>query len=73
MGFADPNPFTFDVFYDDAVEPLLIASFEHLEDAMASMEDFASRVPGPYFVWAPGEDEVMAQLNTGAPWRPARL
>jgi hypothetical protein len=49
---------------------LLIASFEHVEDTKASMEDFASHVPGPRFVWAPDEDEVMAQLNTGAPWRP---
>jgi hypothetical protein len=67
MGFADASGCIFDVFYDDALEPLLIASFEHLEDAMASMEDFASHVPGRYFVWASDEDELMAQLSTGAP------
>lgn len=73
MGFPDASGCMFDVFYDDALEPLLIASFEHLEDAMVSMGDFASHVPGPYFVWASKEDQVMARLITGGPWRPARL
>lgn len=73
MSPADANRFTFDLFYDDSFEPLLIASFGHLEDAKNSMEHFASRVPGPYFVWASGEDEVMAQLNAAAPKRATRL
>ena len=56
----------FEVFYDDPFDPLLIASFEVLGSAKAAMADFALHVPGQYFVWSPGEDEVVAQLNTGS-------
>ena len=58
----------FDVFQDDPWDPLLIASFDEFASAKKAMENMASEIPGQYFVWACGEDQIMAQLNTGAPW-----
>lgn len=55
----------FDIFYDDPLEPLLIASFEEFGAAQAAMADFALHVPGQYFLWSPGADEVLEQLHTG--------
>jgi hypothetical protein len=57
-------PAQFEVFYDDPLEPLLIASFEEFAVAKAAMERMAVNVPGHYFVWSPGEDEVLAQTDT---------
>lgn len=62
------NGCQFEVFHDDPFEPQLIASFDELASAKAAMEKAASEVPGKYFVWSSGEDEMIAQLNTGAPW-----
>lgn len=57
----------FEVFYDDPFEPLLIAVFEDLDAARSAMEQWASHVPGQYFIWRHEEDEVVALVNTGRP------
>ena len=58
----------FDVFQDDVWEPILIASFDEFASAKEAMEKMAFEKPGQYFVWASGEDEIIALMNTGAPW-----
>lgn len=56
----------YELFYDDPLDPLLIASFQKLRAAKVAMNHFAEHVPGQYFVWSRDEDEVVAQLNTGS-------
>lgn len=56
----------FEIFYDDPFDPLLLASFDEFAAANETMQDLASHVPGQYFVWSTGEDQVVAQLNTGS-------
>lgn len=60
MPFAEQ----FEVFYDDAFEPLIVASFDALQDAEAAMHDWASHVPGHYFVWCSRKDELVMQITT---------
>jgi hypothetical protein len=61
----------FELFYDDPFDPLPIASFDDFRAAKETMQDFASHVPGQYFVWSHEVDDVVAHLQTGSASRSA--
>jgi hypothetical protein len=54
----------FELYFDDLVDPVLIASFDDLGAAKLAMNTVAVQIPGQYFVWLANEEEIVARVQT---------
>ena len=56
----------FEIFCDfgEGLEPRYITSVTGLENAKTMMKQFATEMPGRYFVWDSSEGAVMARIDS---------